>query len=45
VAGRGILIDEDTRRALRDRRHTEALGAVPLKGKTAAVEIFAVATA
>jgi class 3 adenylate cyclase len=44
VAGRGILIDEDTQRALRGVR-TDALGAVPLKGKSAAVEIFAVANA
>jgi class 3 adenylate cyclase len=43
VAGRGILIDEDTQRALRDRMRTDALGAVPFKGKTAAVEIFSVA--
>ncbi len=43
VAERGILIDGDTQRALRDRVRTEALGAVPFKGKTAAVEIFAVA--
>jgi adenylate cyclase len=44
VAGRGILIDEDARRALPERVRMEALGAVSLKGKTAAVEIFAVAT-
>jgi len=43
VAGRGILIDEDTQRALRGVR-TEALGDVPFKGKAATVEIFAVAT-
>jgi class 3 adenylate cyclase len=42
AAGRGILIDEDTRRALKDRVRTEALGAVPFKGKSAVVEIFAV---
>lgn len=41
VAGRGILIDEDTQRALSDRMRTEALGAVPFKGKSAAVEVFA----
>src|SRR4249919_1502451 len=35
VAGRGILIDEDTQRGLTDRVRTEALGAVPFKGKTA----------
>jgi class 3 adenylate cyclase len=43
VAQRGILIDQDTQRALADRVHTDALGAVPLKGKSAAVEVFAVA--
>jgi class 3 adenylate cyclase len=43
VAGRGILIDADTQRALRDRVRTDPLGAVPFKGKSAAVEIFAVA--
>ncbi len=43
VAGRGVLIDENTRRALRDSVRTDALGAVPLKGKTATVEVFAVA--
>jgi class 3 adenylate cyclase len=43
VTGRGILIDEDTQCALRDRIGTEALGAVPFKGKSAAVEIFALA--
>ena len=42
IAERGILIDEDTQRALRDDVHTKALGAVPFKGKSAAVEIFAV---
>jgi class 3 adenylate cyclase len=41
VAGYGILIDEDTQRALKGVR-SEALGAVPFKGKSAAVEIFAV---
>ena len=44
VAGRGILIDENTQRALKDGVRTDALGDVPLKGKTACVEIFAVAT-
>jgi len=43
IAGRGILIDEDTQRALRDRRRTEALGAVPFKGKSAAIEVFGLA--
>ena len=41
-AGREILIDEDTQRMLRDGLCTEALGAVPFKGKSAVVEIFAV---
>jgi len=43
VAGRSILIDEDTRRALGDGVRAEPLGAVPFKGKAAAVEIFSVA--
>jgi adenylate cyclase len=43
ATGRTILIDEDTRRALTDRVPADALGAVPFKGKSAAVEIFAVA--
>ena len=43
VAGRGTLIDENTHRALKDRVRTHALGAVPFKGKSAAVEIFALA--
>jgi class 3 adenylate cyclase len=42
VARRSILIDESTRRALRESVHTDALGAVALKGKRAAVEVFAV---
>jgi class 3 adenylate cyclase len=41
AAGRGILIDEDTRRALGDRTGIDALGATLLKGKSAPVEIFA----
>jgi class 3 adenylate cyclase len=41
IAEREILIDEDTQRALKGVR-SEALGAVPFKGKSAAVEIFAV---
>jgi class 3 adenylate cyclase len=45
VAGHGILIDADTQRELTDRVRVEALGAVPLKGKSAAVEIFAAANA
>jgi adenylate cyclase len=43
VARRSILIDESTQRSLRESVHTDALGAVPLKGKRAAVEVFAVA--
>jgi len=42
VAGHGILIDDATRRALTDRVRTDALGAVPIKGKSDAVEVFAV---
>src|SRR5262245_10644146 len=43
VAGRAILIDAETRGALAaDRVRTVTPGAVPLKGKSAAVEIFAV---
>jgi class 3 adenylate cyclase len=44
VAGRSVLIDEDTQRALNDSVQTQALGAAALKGKSAAVEIFAVIT-
>jgi len=44
VVGRGILIDESTQRSLTDGVRTEALGAVPFKGKTATAEIFAVAS-
>ena len=44
VAGRGVLIDENTQSGLRGRVRTDALGAAPFKGKTAAAEIFAVAT-
>ena len=43
VAGHGILIDDATQRALGSSVPTQALGEVPLKGKAAAVEIFAVA--
>ena len=43
VAGRGILIDEATHRALGGGMPAEALGEVELKGKAAAVKIFAVA--
>jgi class 3 adenylate cyclase len=42
VAGRGILIDEETRAALGESVGTEGLGAVPFKGKSEAVEVFAV---
>ena len=42
VAQRAILIDHATRSALSDRVTVEPLGAVPLKGKAAAVEVFAV---
>ncbi len=41
-AGRGILIDGATQRALGAGTPTEALGGVQLKGKAAAVEVFAV---
>jgi class 3 adenylate cyclase len=42
VAGRGILIDANTQHALGDRVRTDALGAVPFKGKSAAVEVFTI---
>ena len=42
-AQRAILIDEATRLALGERVQADALGAVPFKGKAAAVEVFAVA--
>jgi adenylate cyclase len=42
VAGCGILIDDATQRALGESIATQALGAVPFKGKAADVEIFAV---
>jgi class 3 adenylate cyclase len=42
VAGRGILIDDATQRALASGVPTQALGEVPFKGKAAGVEIFAV---
>ena len=41
-AGRGILIDGETCTALAGRVPVEALGAVPFKGKAAAVEVFSV---
>ena len=42
VAGRPVLIDAATREALRDDIRVEALGAVPIRGKTQSVETFAV---
>jgi class 3 adenylate cyclase len=42
VAGRGILVDADTRAALGDRLQLEPLGEVQFKGKAAAVPVFAV---
>jgi len=42
AAQRAILIDEATRTALGERVVVEALGAVPFKGKAAAVGVFAV---
>jgi class 3 adenylate cyclase len=42
VAQRVILIDEATRSSLSDRIAVEPLGAVPFKGKSNAVEVFAV---
>jgi len=43
AARRGVLIDESTHRSLKHRVPTDALGAVTFKGKSAAVEVFAVA--
>jgi len=42
VVQRAILIDRATRSALGERVEVEALGPVPFKGKTAAVEVFSV---
>jgi class 3 adenylate cyclase len=42
TASRSILIDQATRDGLGDRIAVEALGPVALKGKAAAVEVFAV---
>jgi class 3 adenylate cyclase len=42
VAQRPILIDAVTRAALGERFGVEALGAVPIRGKTVAVDVFAV---
>jgi adenylate cyclase len=39
---RAILIDQATRSALSDKIAVEALGPVPFRGKSAAVEVFAV---
>ena len=45
VAKRGILIDAATQRALTGRVHVDPLGAVCLRGKSAALDIFAVGRA
>ena len=42
VATRGILVDEATHQALGGSLPTEALGEVELKGKAAAVKVFAI---
>jgi len=42
VAGRGILIDAPTERALSKSIEVEALGGVQFKGKAAAVDVFSV---
>jgi adenylate cyclase len=42
VAGRGILIDGATHRALGTSTATEAMGGVQFKGKASAVDVFAV---
>jgi adenylate cyclase len=42
VAQRAILIDTATRDGLRERMATEALGAVPIRGKAVDVPVFAV---
>ena len=44
-AGRMILIDAETRAALGEGVSVQALGAVPFRGKAAAVEVFAVGLA
>jgi class 3 adenylate cyclase len=41
-ARRGILIDESTQRLLKHRVRTDALGTVMFKGKSDAVDVFAV---
>ena len=43
-ARRAILIDDSTQRSLKHRVRTDALGTVAFKGKSAAVEVFAVDT-
>jgi len=45
VAGRAVLIDGATRTALGPGFAVEALGVVPIRGKTAAVDVFAVGAA
>jgi class 3 adenylate cyclase len=45
VAQRSILIDGATRAGLRDRIGVESLGAVPVKGKSEPVEMYAVSPA
>ncbi|HKW80205.1 MAG TPA: adenylate/guanylate cyclase domain-containing protein [Casimicrobiaceae bacterium] len=45
VAQRTILIDDATRAAIGEQFAIEPLGAVPLKGKAVAVEVFAVESA
>jgi len=42
VAQRTILIDDATRAALSDAVHVEQLGPVPFKGKSIAVDVYAV---
>ena len=44
VAQRAILIDDATRAGLTESIAIEAIGAVPIRGKAAAVDVFAVVT-
>jgi adenylate cyclase len=44
VAGRAILVDATTRAALGDRVAVEPLGPITVKGKSVAVEVYAIAT-
>jgi class 3 adenylate cyclase len=44
VAGRSILVDATTRAALGDRVAVEPLGPITVKGKSVAVEVYAIAT-